>query len=65
MPPFFMASAILPGYAADQLLDPSAIQPEYKKSDGNYYNTVNADPWIETEPVVLAAPKTTKTRSTK
>ena len=60
-------AGILPGYAADQLLDPMAIQPTYAKNDdGNYYNKVNGDPW---NPVVLKSVETTttttKTRSSK
>lgn len=65
MPPFFMA-AILPGYAADQLLDPMAAQPEYAKNDdGNYYNKANSDPWNPIVKSVATTTTTTKTRSSK
>ena len=65
--PFFMAS-ILPGYAADQLLDPSALVDFPKKSTvsghtGDYYFG-DTDPWVVVVKSVETT-TTTKTRSTK
>lgn len=62
-----MASAILPGYAADQALDPSALVTFPKKStvsghEGDYYFGAT-DPWVVV--VKSVETTTTKTRSTK